>query len=125
MMVTTTSTHELDREQRSEMGWLQLVNRAVFLRSAIIAAIIGSVLTLINQPGWVLGFDPLQLMPLILVFATPFVVVAISQVVAARQAFIDAVRHETRSSRPIHRRRAERNRFRLEDGKVDSSRWAI
>jgi hypothetical protein len=98
MMMTTTSTHELDREQRSEMGWLQLVNRAVFLRSAIIAAIIGSVLTLINQPGWVLGFDPLQLMPLILVFATPFVVVAISQVVTARQAFIDAVRHETRSS---------------------------
>ncbi len=71
------------------------VNRAVFLRSAIVAVVIGSVLTLINQSGWVVGSDPLQLLQFILVFVTPFVVVAISQVVAARQVFIDAVTYES------------------------------
>ena len=72
--------------------WLPFVNRAVFLRSAIVAVVIGSVLTPINQLGWIVGSDPLQLLPFILAFVTPFVVVAISQVVAARRAFIDAVR---------------------------------
>ncbi len=75
------------------LRWLPFVNRAVFLRSAIVAVVIGSVLTLINQSGWVVGSDPLQLLPFILVFVTPFVVVAISQVAAARRAFMDAARH--------------------------------
>jgi len=52
--------------------WLPLVNRAIFLRSTIVAVVIDSILTLINQPGWVVGSDPLQLLPLILVFLTPF-----------------------------------------------------
>ena len=91
-MVTTTSGHETDREQSLELRWLPFVNRAVFLRSAIVAVVIGSVLTLINQSGWVVGSDPLQILPFILVFVTPFVVVTISQVAGVRRAFIDAAR---------------------------------
>ncbi|MFK7777084.1 MAG: hypothetical protein QM501_03025 [Gimesia sp.] len=71
------------------------MNRTVFLRSGIVAIIIGSVLTVINQRGWIRGSDPLQLLPLILVFVTPFVVVAVSQVVAIRKAFIDAGKYES------------------------------
>ena len=92
-MVTTNRGHDIDREQLPGLRWLPFVNRTVFLRSAIVAVVIGSVLTLINQSGWVVGSDPLQIVPFILVFVTPFVVVAISQVAAVRRAFLDAVRH--------------------------------
>ena len=86
------------------LRWLPFLNSAVFLRSAIVAVVIGSVLTLINQSRWVVGSDPLQLLPFILVFVTPFVVVAISQVVAARRAFIDAGRRGApRESRRLYR----------------------
>jgi hypothetical protein len=94
-METTTRGHEIDREQPLGLRWLPFVNRAVLLRAAIVAVVIGSVLTLINQSGTVVGIEPPQLMPFILVFVTPFVVVAISQVAAARRAFIDAARHGT------------------------------
>ncbi len=94
-MVTTTRGHDINREQPLGSRWLPFVNRAVFLRAAIVAVVIGSVLTLINQSGWVVGSDPLQLLPFILVFVTPFVVVAISQVAAARRAFIDAARRRS------------------------------
>ncbi len=97
-MVTPTTGHEIDREQPRELRWLPFVNRAVFLRSARVAGIVGSVLTLINQWGWIVGSEPLQLLPFILVFVTPFVVVAISQVTAVRRAFIDAVGHGTPAS---------------------------
>ncbi len=97
-MVTTDRGHEVNREQPLGLRWLPFVIRAVFLRSAIVAAVIGSVLTSINQSGGVVGSDPLQILPFILVFVTPFVVVAISQVAAARRAFIDAVRHEAPTS---------------------------
>ncbi len=92
-MVTTTRGHKINREQPLGLRWLPFVNRAVFLRSAIVAVVFGSVLTLINQSGWVVGSDPLQILPFILVFVTPFVVVTISQVAAVRRAFIDAARH--------------------------------
>jgi len=91
-MVTTTKGHETVKVQPPRLPWLPFVNRDVFLRSAIVAVVIGSVLTLINQSGWVVGSDPLQVLPFILVFVTPFAVVAISQVVGARRAYIDAIR---------------------------------
>ena len=72
------------------LHWLPFVNRAAFLRAAIVAVVIGSVLTLINQSGWVVGRDPLELLPFILAFVTPFLVVTISQSAAARRAFVDA-----------------------------------
>ena len=83
----------MNKEQPLRLRWLPFVNRSVFLRSAIVAVVIGSVLTLINQSGWAVGSDPLQLVPFILVFVTPFVVVTISQIAAVRRAFIDAARH--------------------------------
>lgn len=89
-MLTTTTGYETEREQPPGMGWLQFVNRDVLLRAAIVAVVIGSALTWINQSGWVAGIEPLQILPFMLVFVTPFVVVAISQVVAMRRAFVDS-----------------------------------
>ena len=89
--MTTTREYETDREQPLELRWFSLVNRTIFLRAAIVAIIIGSILTLVNQFGWVAGREALQLLQLILVFLLPFAVVTVAQVAGARQAYIDTV----------------------------------
>ncbi len=86
-----TRGYETNKEQPLELGWLPLVNRAIFLRATIIAVVIGIVLTLINQSGWVAGSEPLKLLPFIMVFLTPFTVVTIAQIAGVRQAYIDSV----------------------------------
>jgi len=88
--MTTTSSYETKSEQLLELRWLQFVNRPILVRSAVVAVVLGSILTLINQPGWVAGIDPLQLLPFILVFLTPFAVVMIAQIAGAGQAYIDS-----------------------------------
>ena len=88
-MVTTTRGHEVTSRLPLASGWLPLVSREVVVRSAVIAIVIGSLLTLINQFGWVAGRDSLQVLQFILVFVTPFVVVAVSQVAGVRRAYID------------------------------------
>lgn len=94
-MMTKTKELKIDRDQPVDLPWLPLVTRAVVLRSAIVAVVVGVLLTWINQNGWVTGREPLKLLPLVLVFVTPFVVVAISQVVAERRAILDAARQRT------------------------------
>ena len=91
--MTTTRGYATNMGQPFVLGWLAFATRATFLRAAIVAVIIGSVLTLINQPGWVAGSEPLQFLPLFLVLLTPFAVVTIAQVTGARQATIDSVAH--------------------------------
>jgi hypothetical protein len=88
--MTIASGYETKREQSYELHWLRLASRPIFLRSTIVAVVLGSILTLINQPGWVSGSAQLQLLPLILVFLTPFAVVMVAQVAGVRQAHIDS-----------------------------------
>ena len=88
--MTTKTGHETNRQQQLEFGWLPLVTRAVFLRAMIVASVIGSVLTVANQAGWIAGHEPLQPLQLVLVFLTPFAVVTIAQVAGIRQARIDS-----------------------------------
>ena len=66
------------------------LNGGVFRRAALVALILGSVLTLTNQSGAIFGQENVQLLPFLLVYLTPFVVVTISQVLGARQAAADA-----------------------------------
>jgi hypothetical protein len=89
--MTITSGYEARKEPSIELRWMGFIDRPIVLRSTIVAVILGSVLTLINQPGWVSGSEPLQLLPFILVFLTPFAVVMVAQVVGLRQAHIDSV----------------------------------
>lgn len=91
--MTTKRGYKTNDEQPLELAWVPLINYAIFLRATIAAAIIGSVLTLVNQSGWVAGNEPLQLLQLILVFLTPFAVVTVAQLVGLRQARIDIIRH--------------------------------
>ncbi len=62
----------------------------VLRRSAILALIIGSALTWINQFDALFGSDTIQVLPLFLAYVTPFIVIAISQLAGIRQARLDA-----------------------------------
>ncbi len=64
----------------------------VLRRSTILALIIGSALTWINQSAAIFGSDTIQILPLLLAYATPFTVIAISQLSAIRRAWQDAIR---------------------------------
>ena len=65
---------------------------AILVRAALVALILGSVLTLANQWDAVVWGAEFDLLPLVLVYVTPFVVVAISQVLGIRRALADARR---------------------------------
>ena len=73
--------------------WSPYLTRAVYFRSAVLALLIGAALTLINQTRAIFGPNPFDILPLFLVFATPFIVVTASQVVAIRQATLDAKKY--------------------------------
>lgn len=60
--------------------------RTIFKRAAVIAVFLGSSLTVVNQLDAVLGTVEFQVLPLILVFLTPFLVVSVSQVLGIREA---------------------------------------
>ena len=62
---------------------------AVVARAAIVALILGSLLALANQGGAIFGAEAVELLPLVLVYLTPFVVVTISQLLGVRQALIE------------------------------------
>ena len=91
--MTITREFEINKTQLFEMRWLTLLNRVIIVRAAIVAAIIGSILTAINQYDWIVGSNPLQPLPLILVFLLPFAVVTFAQLAGVRQACIDAAAH--------------------------------
>jgi hypothetical protein len=88
--MTITSGYKARKEPSIELRWMVLIDRPVVLRSTIVAVVLGSILTLINQPGWVSGSEPLQLLPFVLVFLTPFAVVMVAQIAGVRQAHIDS-----------------------------------
>lgn len=96
--MTTTREPEANKETSIDLRWLRFATRATFLRAAIVAIVIGSILTLVNQPGWIVGSEPLRFQPLILVFLIPFAVVTVSQVAGARRAHIDSVELEASAS---------------------------
>lgn len=59
---------------------------AMFLRAVVVAMVIGSDLTFINQAPTLFGPATLERPPLVLVYLTPFVVVTISQILGIQQA---------------------------------------
>ena len=61
----------------------------VLRRSMILGLIIGSALTLINQFEALFGSETIQILPLALMYMTPFAVITISQITAIRQAWLN------------------------------------
>lgn len=89
--MTTMTENESNKEQPRTLRRLPSVNRTMILRAAIVSAVIGAILTLVNQPDWIAGIAPAEILPLSLAFLIPFGVVLISQVAGARRAFIESV----------------------------------
>jgi|GEM_PF-1095159 len=69
---------------------VSLISKDILRRAFFIALILGSVLTLANQSGAIFGRDTVQVLPLVLVYLTPFVVITVSQVLGLRRATLDA-----------------------------------
>ena len=69
-----------------------LIDAGVIRRAGIVALLLGSVLTLANQSAAIFGGDAVEVLPLVLVYVTPFVVVTVSQVLGIRRALLDARR---------------------------------
>ena len=88
--MSTSNENATDAGQPLELGWRPFITRAILIRSAIAAAVLGSVLTFVNQRGWISGNESLQVLPFVLVFLIPFAVVMAAQVAGIRQACLDA-----------------------------------
>ena len=96
--MNTSIEYLAKKEKPVKLAWLTLVDRVVFVRATIVASVIGSVLTLVNQSGWVAGNEPPEMLQLILVFTLPFAVVLVAQVAGIRQAHIDSAECATNQS---------------------------
>lgn len=76
-------------ERPARQGLWTLLTWAVVLRAGIVAFVLGSVLTVANQFDAVFGDSAIALLSLSLVYATPFVVVTLSQLLGIRRAVLD------------------------------------
>ena len=93
--MNTSNLYETENEQPLDLHWLRLVDRGILVRSTIVAIVVGGILTMINQSGWLAGRDSLQLLQLVLVFLLPFAVVTTAQILGLRQARIDSIGNGT------------------------------
>lgn len=93
--MNTSNLYECKNERTLDLHWLRLVDRSILVRSTIVAVVIGGILTVINQSGWITGRDSIQLLQLILVFLLPFAVVTTAQILGVRQARIDSIKNGT------------------------------
>ncbi len=91
-MTIATQTLTANETVPAGPGLAELVSPAVLLRAGLVGLVLGSVLTLANQFDALFGGGTLELLPLGLVYATPFVVVTLSQVLGMRRAVLDARR---------------------------------
>lgn len=66
------------------------ISKNVLFRALIVALVLGSILTFINQPNAVFGSDTILVLPFLLVFLTPFAVVTVSQALGIRRATWEA-----------------------------------
>ena len=88
--MNTKTAYVSDATRKIQLRWLPLVDRAVIFRATVVAVVIGSLLTIVNQSGWLTGNEPPQVLQLILVFLLPFAVVLVSQVAGIRQANVES-----------------------------------
>ena len=94
-MRSRTNTGRSENRQRSGLPESAQLKADVLRRSTILALIIGSALTWINQFDALFGSDTIQILPLFLAYVTPFAVIAISQLMAIQRAWVDAKKEHT------------------------------
>ena len=91
---TLNKENDMKNSNKTLTGQPSYPWKTIIKRAAIIAIIIGSSLTLVNQTDAVFGNAMFEIVPLALVFLTPFLVVSVSQIFGIREAHKLAA-HET------------------------------
>jgi len=71
-------------------AFTSLISADVLSRAFVVAIVLGSILTLVNQPEAIFGNATTQVLPLILVYLTPFIVVTLSQALGSYRAIWEA-----------------------------------
>lgn len=84
--MTLNTTHKPATRPFAMPGWVSIISAPILARAFVVALILGSILSAINQPGAVFGATKLDLLPFALVYITPFVVVTLSQIMGVLQA---------------------------------------
>ena len=67
-----------------------IINRDIFGRAGLVALVLGSILTLVNQAGAIFGGATFDYLQLALVYILPFALVTISQALGTQRAIMDA-----------------------------------
>lgn len=91
-MTHSTSFALRQSHAASRLSFMQFIDRTVIFRAAVVAVILGSVLTLSNQAGALFGEAAFQPLQFALVYLTPLVVVTLSQSFGIRRAVEDGGR---------------------------------
>jgi len=91
----------MTRTIKNGQNAVNFLPKTAFIRSAIVAIIVGSVLTLANQRNAIFGDEELAVARLYLVFITPFFVVLFSQALGIRRAWRDRLTSKTRRESPL------------------------
>lgn len=84
--MTLNTTHKPATRPFAMPGWVSIISSSFLARAFVVALILGSILSAINQPGAVFGATKLDLLSFALVYITPFVVVTLSQIMGVLQA---------------------------------------
>lgn len=91
-MTDTVHAITFARIRSTTPGLWSFLGAEILRRAAVIALGLGSILTLANQAEAIFGAGKLQLLPLVLVYVTPFVVVTASQLLGIQRAILEARR---------------------------------
>ncbi len=75
--------------QADSPGFASIVDGGILRRAALVALVMGSILTLTNQSAAIFGVEEFGYLRLALAYLTPLVVIAVSQILGVQRAMID------------------------------------
>lgn len=88
--MTASAQARILNENRSVLPALwSFLNAAILGRAAVVALVLGSILTLSGQAEAIFGVEELRLLPLVTAYVTPFVVVTAYQLLGIQRAVSD------------------------------------
>lgn len=91
--MTASAQANILNENRSTPPELwSFLNAAILRRATVVALVLGSILMLSGQAEAIFGAEELRLLPLVVAFVTPFIVVTVSQLLGVQRAVSDVRR---------------------------------
>jgi len=88
-MTHTIQVANLNEMHSSTPRLWSFLDAGIVQRALVVTLVLGSILALANQSEEILGPEKLQVIPLFLLYATPFAVVITAQLLGTRRATLD------------------------------------